>query len=120
MKKIRLDHDELRVESFPTTPGSVRNGGTVFGRGTGYPYDTCVGLGCGSGGPSCGCGLTPGCLWTDESCQGTCNCGLTYTCGTGDATDCPGDTQCAPWTQGSTCEASCTDVQGCTACGAVC
>ncbi|MEM7352315.1 MAG: hypothetical protein AAF657_16055 [Acidobacteriota bacterium] len=61
MKKLRLDLDDLEVESFDTTPaGEEANEGTVFG----YSCPSC---------PSCGldlnetCGSCPG-----MSCQMTC------------------------------------------------
>ncbi|HEU0015375.1 MAG TPA: hypothetical protein VFQ45_16925 [Longimicrobium sp.] len=129
MKKLRLEQDDLRVESFTTVDPSAGLRGTVLpreatwgtcdGMETCYPYNTCAGLGCGSDHGSCGCGWSERtCSWQD-TCDYTCNCGLTYMCGTGGATDCPGMTDCAPWTEDITCYGSCTD-QGCTACGAVC
>ncbi|HWK88556.1 MAG TPA: hypothetical protein VNP72_01125 [Longimicrobium sp.] len=129
MKKLRLDQDDLRVESFTTVNDGAAARGTVFGRATWatcegmetcYPYNTCAGTGCGSGYASCGCGWSEAtCSHIHSTCQQTCNCGLTYTCATGQATDCPGMTECAPYTEDVTCYGSCTD-QGCTACGAVC
>lgn len=128
-RKLALDPADLTVEAFPTTPEPPRSRGTVHGQEsqftcagdpTCYPHDTCLGVGCGSGSPSCGCNMTGAtCYQFYGSCWQTCNCGLTHTCQTGGATDCPGQTNCAPYTQDITCYNSCTD-QGCTACGAVC
>ncbi len=98
MKKLRLEHDDLRVESFATDgPDGLQ--GTVLGRDT-YMFcrtyqGTCVNTGCVTG--------------------------LTHDCGTAGATDCPQQSECAPYTQGPrTCYETCTDVEWCTVCGAIC
>ncbi|MET0399703.1 MAG: hypothetical protein ABW277_23145 [Longimicrobiaceae bacterium] len=78
MKKLKLDLEELSVESFATTPDARVDGGTVFGQQcTCYTQCTC-----------------PGCPTCDASCNGTCGgtCGATCNascdgtcgCGTGD------------------------------------
>lgn len=93
MKKLKLDLDDLQVESFHTTPGSARlDGGTVQG----YTGEQCIPT---VEGPTCS--TCQG--WTcDPSCNGTCggaSCDPTScsTCGgaTCDSTcncaTCPGD-----------------------------
>jgi hypothetical protein len=97
MKKLRLDHDDLRVESF-ATHGEEAPRGTVVGE------------------------ETYGCNTYQHTCvYMTCVTGFTHTCGTHLATDCPQQSECAPYTQGpNTCHASCTDVEYCTVCGAIC
>jgi hypothetical protein len=118
MKKLRLDGEDLRVETFSTMPLLRPSEGTVYGKDS---FDTCLGLGCASHrGESCGCNITSmTCSNIHHTCQYTCNCGLTYTCATAGATDCPGETQCPPVSYDYTCYGSCTD-QGCTGCGAIC
>ncbi len=127
MKKLKLNLDDLRVESFATTPGVSGKPGTVFGQE--YTFETCAPqntcdpqqmscVGC-TGSLTCGaCNPTSTCWW-QETCLQTCNCGMTHECVTGLATDCPGETNCPPYTQEYTCTPSCTDA-GCTACGQVC
>ena len=115
MKKLKLEYDDLVVDSFPTTTGWAGVRGTVRGKASEDTF-------CASDeGPSaCNCGITDAtCSNIHHTCQDTCNCGLTYTCITGGQTDCPGQTQCAAYTEDYTCAGSCTD-QGCTACGFVC
>lgn len=49
MRKLKLDADELRVESFEASPGAGPDTGTVRGNdGSGYEsgYDTCLGESC--------------------------------------------------------------------------
>jgi hypothetical protein len=71
MKKFKLELDDLRIDSFSTTPARQEKG-TVFGE-----QCTCY--------TNCTC---PGCPTCDASCNGTCNascngCGGTdyYSCG---------------------------------------
>lgn len=104
MKKLKLDFQDLTVDSFSTEPVEESKG-TVVGRDT-HPWTQ--GWDCQSYG---------------DTCYNTgCNTGLTSTCGTAGATDCPGQSECGAYTQdqGNTCVGSCTDVGGCTFCGAVC
>jgi hypothetical protein len=92
MKKLRLDLNDLKVESFVTTPDQGPPQGTVFGQDTRTQScdssctDTCwehtcgntcgescggtCDTGCGSGHATCDCGLTPNCL-TDYTCYHT-------------------------------------------------
>ncbi len=103
MKKLKLDPADLQVDSFATKT-DVENGGTVLGRETHHPPSW--NFYCQSGGDTCynmGCGT-----------------GLTSICATENATDCPGQSECGPYTEGHTCYGSCTEVEGCTYCGAVC
>jgi hypothetical protein len=104
MKKLRLDYEDLKVESFGTQDGGGE-GGTVMAR-DGDTYPESFGFNCQS---------------YEETCYNRgCGGGLTSMCGTGQATDCPGQTDCARYTDGHTCASTCTDVQACTFCGAVC
>ena len=87
MKKLKLDLDELSVESFATTPERGREGGTVFGQNHCTCYTQCTCPGCPTCDASCNgtCGGT--CAGTcDASCNGTCGCPsgdytCDYTCG---------------------------------------
>lgn len=57
MKKIRLDLDDLKVESFVTSEGGSSADGTVFGMGNTECDNTCEGVGAtcdGNGCPSAG------------------------------------------------------------------
>jgi hypothetical protein len=107
MRKLRLNHEDLKVESFiPSDEGYSR--GTVIGEDSEGPPQT---WNYGD--------------WACQSYQYTCynrGCinGLTNYCGTAGVTECPGQTDCPPYSEGYTCAGSCTDVQGCTFCGAVC
>ncbi len=80
MRKLKLDLEELSVESFATTPNRPAEGGTVFGQQcTCYTQCTCPG--CPTCDASCNgtCGGT--CAGTcDASCNGTCGCTAEYTC----------------------------------------
>ena len=69
MKKFRLELDDLRIDSFSTTPAQTPKG-TVFGE-----QCTCY--------TNCTC---PGCPTCDASCNGTCDVSCNGTC------DCTGDT----------------------------
>ena len=124
MKKLKLNLDDLKVESFATTPDASSSRGTVFGQDpTVYPEDTCylyctdVGSTCvqqcGTGGSENGtCAPAETCVSTCEP-QATCpspTCGVS--CGGGELTNCPGETACDPeptWT-----------AEGCTLCDQVC
>lgn len=107
MKKLRLDHDSLVVETFSTDDPAL-NRGTVVG----HSYNTCYVT----------CDPWYFCRTYEGTCHNAgCNTGLTSLCGTEGATDCPGGGECAPFTEGpNTCQGSCTDYQGCSFCGAVC
>ena len=81
MKKLKLDLEDLSVESFATTPEPRREGGTVFGQQcTCYTQCTCPGC------PTCDASCNGTCGGTcDASCNGTCGgtCGASCngTCG---------------------------------------
>jgi hypothetical protein len=80
MRKLKLDLEDLSVESFATMPEAHREGGTVFGQQcTCYTQCTC-----------------PGCPTCDASCNGTCGGTCAGTC----------DASCNG-TCGGTCDASC-------------
>jgi hypothetical protein len=91
MNKLRLQLEDLRIDSFQTTPAEKPKG-TVFGEQcTCYTQCTC-----------------PGCPTCDASCNGTCNascngtCDASCGCGTYDA--------CGTWDAscgGNTCDATC-------------
>ncbi len=87
MRKLKLDLEELSVESFATTPEARGESGTVFGQQcTCYTQCTC-----------------PGCPTCDASCNGTCDASCNGSCdascnGTCDGT-CPAS--------GYTCDVSC-------------
>jgi hypothetical protein len=63
MKKFRLELDDLRIDSFSTTPAQAPKG-TVFGE-----QCTCY--------TNCTC---PGCPTCDASCNGTCNASCNGSC----------------------------------------
>ncbi len=92
MKKLKLDFDDLKVESFETTDGPPGGHGTVRG----YASESCGGtcyLNC-TYQESCAGTCEPYCI-TNESCEGTCfeqhctnntDCGQNtcdYSCDTG-------------------------------------
>ena len=84
MRKLKLDLDDLSVESFATTPESRGDGGTVFGQGcTCYTQCTC-----------------PGCPTCDASCNGTCDASCNGTCG-------ETEVSCLNTCGGFTCDESC-------------
>jgi hypothetical protein len=63
MRKLKLHLDDLRIDSFSTTPAEKPKG-TVFGEQcTCYTQCTC-----------------PGCPTCDASCDGTCNASCNGTC----------------------------------------
>lgn len=72
MKKFRLELDDLRIDSFSTTPAQTPKG-TVFGE-----QCTCY--------TNCTC---PGCPTCDASCNGTCDASCNGTC---DTACCGGET----------------------------
>jgi hypothetical protein len=88
MRKLKLDLDQLIVESFDTRARGRRQPGTVFGEQC-TCYTNCSCPGCPTCDASCNgtCGATcdASCNGTcDASCNGTCNnsCGGTCNCGT--------------------------------------
>jgi hypothetical protein len=109
MKKLKLNHEDLRVESFGTVQGP-RQPGTVMGRDGSY------------GGFTCYEGCAPSGQYTCHDGRGDCN-GLTAVCRSEGVTDCPGYDTCDPISydaRGFTCYASCTDVEACSFCGQLC
>jgi hypothetical protein len=89
MKKLRLQLDDLRIDSFETT-AAEKPRGTVFGE-----QCTCW--------TQCGQNTCPGCPTCDASCNGTCAASCANTC----AYTCD-DASCAG-TCGETCDYSCGD-----------
>jgi hypothetical protein len=83
MKKLKLDLEDLSVESFATTPESRGEGGTVFGQQcTCYTQCTCPGC------PTCDASCNGTCGGTcggtcEASCNGTCDFTCDYSCGAG-------------------------------------
>jgi hypothetical protein len=83
MRKLKLDLEDLSVESFATTPEARHEGGTVFGQQcTCYTQCTCPGC------PTCDASCNGTCDQTcDDSCYGSCySCavyvnGIWYLCG---------------------------------------
>jgi len=77
MKKLTLNLDELRVDSFDTSPALQNQRGTVNAYATLNTYFNCCYLVVGTLQQSC----------YIDSCAGTCDCGYTdrgtcgYTCG---------------------------------------
>jgi len=100
MKKIRLDLDQLSVDSFDTVARKDGDQGTVFGHRPPYSYEmfcsdgqTCLDscFDCGTGASDCGtCATACGTCATDcgtcATACGTCDtyCGTCATCGTCD------------------------------------
>jgi hypothetical protein len=80
MKKLKLDLEDLAVESFATTPEPRAEGGTVFGQQcTCYTQCTCPGC------PTCDASCNGTCGGTcggtcDASCNGTCGGSCDYSC----------------------------------------
>jgi hypothetical protein len=82
MNKLKLNLEELAVESFATTPEPRSEGGTVFGQQcTCYTQCTCPG--CPTCDASCNgtCGGTCGAT-CDASCNGTCGGSCDFSCDT--------------------------------------
>jgi len=96
MKKIRLDLDALKVESFVTSKGVGSREGTVFGMEETFCEDTCQGVGYTCAG-ECGSDECPYTLGQVQSCTGT-GGGGTALC---TAATCPTD---------DTCEQTCGEV----------
>jgi hypothetical protein len=94
MKKLMLRVEDLRIDSFSTTP-AARDAGTVFGE-----QCTCW--------TNCTC---PGCPTCDESCNGTCDASCNGTCDVSCGGGC--GTGWGEWTcdnscdGGFTCDATC-------------
>jgi hypothetical protein len=74
MKKLRLDFEQLAVESFDVTSDAVRGSGTVRGQASGHDtcvatcgpcgdseFDTCTSCEYGSCPPKCTLGGLPAC-----------------------------------------------------------
>jgi hypothetical protein len=94
MKKLKLDLEELSVESFSTTPEPRREGGTVFGQQcTCYTQCTC-----------------PGCPTCDASCNGTCGGTCEASCNGTCGGTC--DASCIDTCAGFTCDAICNSDYG--------
>jgi hypothetical protein len=85
MKKFRLELDDLRIDSFSTTPAQKAKG-TVFGEQcTCYTQCTC-----------------PGCPTCDASCEGSCGASCDYSC---QATCAPASCfETCMWTCGYACQ----------------
>jgi hypothetical protein len=98
MRKLKLDLEDLSVESFATTPESRGEGGTVFGQNHCTCYTQCTCPGC----PTCDATCNGSCVNTcASSCNGTCGntCGDTcggYTCDCWPSNDtgCSGQLNC--------------------------
>ncbi len=100
MNKLRLNLDDLAVESFATTPDRPAEGGTVFGQQcTCYTQCTCPGC------PTCDASCNGTCGGTcDASCNGTCGgtcdascfgtCDWTCECWPSNDTRCSGEQRC--------------------------
>ncbi len=75
MKKMKLSLDDLKVESFQTTPEVAGEEGTVVG------YITCDLTVCNECGPGCGSTRQASCNGTcAASCNGTCDPSCGGTC----------------------------------------
>jgi hypothetical protein len=71
VRKLKLDLEDLSVESFATTPEAHRESGTVFGQNHCTCYTQCTCPGC----PTCDASCNGTCGGTcDVSCNGTCGC----------------------------------------------
>lgn len=113
MKKIRLDLDSLKVESFVTSEGGSSADGTVFGMGNTECDNTCEGIGytCDNGN-QCG-GMSGGCNYTAAgalTCTG--GPGATALCG-GGTYQCTVDPGCPTQVHDDdTCSPNCRTQQG--------
>jgi hypothetical protein len=87
MNKLKLRLDDLRVDTFQTTPVQKEKG-TVFGE-----QCTCY--------TNCTC---PGCPTCAASCNGTCDASCNGTCGASCGASCYGS---CDWTCEDTCDYSC-------------
>jgi hypothetical protein len=93
MKKLGLTLDDLRVDSFETSPAEGNSRGTVRGYVTNYREATCDATNCGPCDTNQGCG-------TEWMICGTLQCDYTvgYSCGgTCGQSTCYGDS-CVCWT----------------------
>ncbi|HWK89445.1 MAG TPA: hypothetical protein VNP72_05595 [Longimicrobium sp.] len=83
--KLRLDLDQLQVESFDTHPGEAQKRGTVHGHQQYCYYCCCYPCCCGGGTAMTGCGQNTcqaSCNGTCyASCNGTCDASCNGTCG---------------------------------------
>jgi hypothetical protein len=96
MKKFRLELDDLRIDSFSTTPAQATKG-TVFGEQcTCYTNCTCPGC------PTCAASCNGTC---DASCNGTCDASCGGGCG--GETDFSCDFTCGVGTYGGPREGVC-------------
>ncbi|HEX5869898.1 MAG TPA: hypothetical protein VFY65_05775 [Longimicrobium sp.] len=108
MRKLRLQLDDLRIDTFDTT-APQRARGTVFGE-----QCTCW--------TQCGQNTCPGCPTCDASCNGTCAGSCNGTCASCDAS-CNGtcdwtcDYTCGDSCGGYTCDTSPDPRQPCMICG---
>jgi hypothetical protein len=102
--KLKLQLDDLRIESFVTTPGEKQKG-TVFGEQcTCYTNCTCPGC------PTCDASCNGTCGGTcDASCNGTCDASCNGTCYYSCDGTCGGS--CGV---GDSCYATCALYSGCT------
>jgi len=73
MRKLRLQLEDLQIDSFSTTPVQKKDKGTVFGEQCTCPT-ACTCPGCPTCDPSCNgtCGASCGAT-CDFSCDGTCD-----------------------------------------------
>ena len=95
MKKLRLQLEDLRIDSFQTTPAEKPKG-TVFGEQcTCYTQCTCPGC------PTCYASCNGSC---DASCNGTCGASCDATCGASCGWTC--DNTCGDSCGGYTCPTS--------------
>ncbi|HEU0012332.1 MAG TPA: hypothetical protein VFQ45_01540 [Longimicrobium sp.] len=82
--KLRLDLDQLHVESFDTHPGEAQRRGTVHGHQQYCYYCCCYPCCCGGGTAHTACGqytCAASCNGTcDASCNGTCDASCNGTC----------------------------------------
>jgi hypothetical protein len=86
MRKIKLDPEQLAVESFDTVAKGKRQSGTVFGEQC-TCYTNCSCPGCPTCDASCNdtCGAT-----CDASCNGTCDASCNGTCAVSCGATCDG------------------------------
>src|SRR5687768_9291815 len=94
MHKLKLDLDQLTVESFDTNPDESAQRGTVEAHSHACvsPFETCAALGCPTGTCDASCATCATCV----SCYGTC-----YTCANTCGDSCYGTcvsclTECEP------------------------
>jgi hypothetical protein len=100
MRKLKLDLEDLAVESFATTSESRGEGGTVFGQNHCTCYTQCTCPGC----PTCDATCNGSCVNTcaascNGTCGGTCGASCNGTCdgncgGYSYDTGCSGELNC--------------------------